>query len=149
MDATAWIAIGSLALAGITVVLSYLNVRYQTNAAFRLEHTEWLRERQDEVDSRIIEMLLEVGEFETPEPENVQAALGGPMRYASDAVLAEVEQLQKLPKSALVEQLTAKSNLVRHVRDELVVPGRGSEDLAATLGSPTRGDRKALPNGLG
>lgn len=57
MDASAVIALGSLALAALTVLVSYLNVRRQADAARELEHVKWLREKQDELYGRLIDVL--------------------------------------------------------------------------------------------
>jgi hypothetical protein len=130
------IALSSLALAALTVLVSYLNVRRQADAAMELEHVKWLREKRDEVYGLILAVLDRRNWDPIPGPEDERwtdldevGALA--LRYASDAVLAEMQTLVEYRRSLRSRQgvseipvLTAKearatTNLGRRIREEL------------------------------
>ena len=127
------IALSSLALAALTVLVSYLNVRRQADAAMELEHAKWLREKRDEVYGRILAVLDHRNWDPIPGPEDKRwtdldevGALA--LRYASDAVLAEMQTLVEYRRSlqgvSEIPSLTAKearatTNLGRRIREEL------------------------------
>jgi hypothetical protein len=98
------IALSSLALAALTVLVSYLNVRLQADAAMELEHVKWLREKRDELYGRILAVLARDNWDPIPGPEDKRWAdldeiSRLALRYASDAVLAEMQTLVEYRRS--------------------------------------------------
>jgi hypothetical protein len=84
------IALASIALAALTVLVNFLNVRRQAEAAMRAEHVKWLREKRDDLYGRILSALRpdqwsrkNLVSWEELEDLNNLA-----LRYASDTVLS-------------------------------------------------------------
>jgi hypothetical protein len=130
------IAFGSLLVAALTVVVSYLNAGRQAEAATELEHAKWLREKRDMVYGRLLSTLASPEWWQQPMPyeerrKDASEVVNLAMRYASDDVLAEaqvlhgrVKELEGREKFEVwsprgPENIQATSNLVRSVRAEL------------------------------
>jgi hypothetical protein len=139
--ASTLIALGSLALAALTVLVSYLNVRVQADAAMQLEHVKWLREKRDELYNRILAVLDGKNWNPVPGPDDsrwaeLEEVSRLAVRYASDAVLAETQTLAECLRSARLErspimpaeEARARTNLVRRIRVELA----GEKEAAKT-----------------
>jgi len=138
--ASTLIALGSLVLAALTVLVSYLNVRLQANAAMQLEHVKWLREKRDELYGRILAVLSPQNWRPFPKPDDGQWAELDEvselaMRYASDAVLAEMQVVAeclrtgRAAESPLIPaaEALALTNLGRRIREELAGEKEGTK----------------------
>lgn len=141
MTASTAIALASIGVAGLTVLVTYLNVRRQADAAIALEHTKWLREKQDDLYGELIELFV-VQEWappfdrDDPRLAKLNSIKQRTLRYASDAVLADAEKLWdeiRPPKPPAFEKLIRASviyGLTVHVREELVGKDEAEKTLA-------------------
>ena len=134
LNASNVIAVASLGLAGLTVLLTYLNVRRQADAAMQIDHVRWLREKRDDLYAQLIDVLLPSTWEEESEPLQARLAeldrlMLKATRYASDPVFKDVRVLEKELKlyggeldnpTPTVE--TAIVGLIASIRSELVGP---------------------------
>ena len=145
VDASNVIAIASLGLAGLTVLLTYLNVRRQADASIQIDHVRWLREKRDDVYGQLMD-VLRPGSWEeesgvldrSPEVRavaleahqaEVDRLMRKLMRYASDPVFKNArvvqEELRGHPGALVVPTptvTTAIARLLLSIRSELVGP---------------------------
>jgi hypothetical protein len=129
VTASTVIALASLGVAGLTVLVTYLNVRRQADATAALEHAKWLREKQAELYDRLIEVFLEAQWIPRPAPDDprwaeLDAMMRRALQYASGAVLADAQapadDLKRERHLPLARKLLVTMKLVRHIRAELV-----------------------------
>jgi hypothetical protein len=147
--ASTLVALASLALAALTVLVSFWNVRRQAEATMELEHAKWLREKRDRLYGRILAVLDRkkwdpIPAHDDPQWTELEEVTRLALRYASDAVLAATQSLAEelntlrpqegepaRPRSGLLlnrKQLQDTVALVRHIREELA----GKQEAAKT-----------------
>lgn len=134
------IALGSLGLAALTVLVSYLNVRRQSDLAMQAEHVRWLRDKRDQVYGQMLDLLSMHSGLDLPSVSDrwwVEFDEVGRVarRYASDAVLENWDAVSKSyvvvlkqkqgdesiagERLPLAAELRAVAGLMRQVREEL------------------------------
>jgi hypothetical protein len=146
--ASTLVALASLALAALTVLVSFWNVRRQAEATMELEHAKWLREKRDRLYGRILAVLERekwepLPEHDDPQWTELEQVTRLALRYASDAVLAATQSLAEelntlrpqegepaRPRSGILNRKEAAGRvaLVRHIREELA----GKQEAAKT-----------------
>jgi hypothetical protein len=119
-NASTLIALASLALAAFTVLVNYLNVRRQAEAAMQAEHVKWLRDKRDDLYGRIISAIE--GDI-NKRWYSLNEVVPLTVRYASDAVLDAVLSLSEMMYGDLSGVEDAKRYLTRIIREETVIGG--------------------------
>jgi hypothetical protein len=97
------IALGSLAVAALTVIVTYLNAGRQARAAFELEHRKWLQEKQDGVYGRLLSTLASQEWWDKSisydkRKKDTDEVATLVVLYASDDVYAQVDILRRQVK---------------------------------------------------
>jgi hypothetical protein len=142
------IALASLGLAALTVLVSYLNVRRQAEAAQELERAKWLRDKRDDLYGRIVGLFAHRAWQGLQGPDDVRSKIERwkderwdeldevsrlAIQYASDAVLSQTEALADAvtrlwlmdgdtpyveSSRAHHDEHTAWNGLIREIREE-------------------------------
>jgi hypothetical protein len=150
------IALGSLAVAALTVIVTYLNAGRQARAAFDLEHAKWLWEKKDKAYGGLLSTLASRDWWNQPmshEQRRMESAEASDLavRYASDDVLAQAEILYREAKEwspgqiATPESKDAVPSLIQAIRAELA----GKREMERTMDRHIREFKKSLRSSSG